>query len=443
MIETKYEKVRKSLRYSVLDGTFNAMKIGFGESFFQAFAALFKASDFQIGLIGSLPQALGSFFQLFSYKLIKGFRSRQRFVCFSVFLELLMYIPIALIFFFGSLKVIYLIIFICIYWVFSTIAGPAWNSWMGDLVSENNRGTYFGRRNKITGIASFVSLLIGGYILQMFSDGTSKPYIGFAIIFFLALISRAVSLHYLTKKYEPEYSIFPSSNFGFIDFLKQARFRNYGLFVIYLSFMNFAVYLATPFFAGYMLYDLKWDYMTFTLINAVFLIVKYALMPVWGKACDKYGSKKVLSLAGYLMPLNALLWMFSTNVWYIALVQVYSGFVWAGFEIASFSFIFDTTTPQKRATCVAYYNVLSGFALFLGAIAGGLFVKYNNIFWSSYLLVFLLSTIIRYAASFIFIPKLKEIRGVRHITYRQLLLNIITTMPASGFVNSIIMLRKR
>ena len=34
------EKIRKSLKYSILDGAFSASMIGFGESFFTAYAVM-------------------------------------------------------------------------------------------------------------------------------------------------------------------------------------------------------------------------------------------------------------------------------------------------------------------------------------------------------------------------------------------------------------------
>jgi len=442
IIKDKEIAVRKSLRYSIMDGTFYSMMVGFGESFFSAFAIFLKANNIQLGLLGSLPQALGSLSQLFSNKLIWLFNSRKRFVCTSALLEGLMYIPIALVFFFGTFRVYHLILFVSIYWVFGMILGPAWSSWMGDLVYEKERGSYFGRRNRIAGLASFFSFLIAGFVLQRFADGTTTQYIGFVVIFTMAFFSRIVSFVYLTKKYEPEYKTVSEAQFSFLEFIKQARFRNYGLFVIYLCLMNFSVFLAGPFFAAYMLYDLKMSYMTFTIVNAAALIVKYISMPVWGKVSDYYGSKKVLSLAGFLMPIVPLLWLFSKETIYIIIIQMYSGFIWAGFEIASFNFIFDTTTPQKRATCVAYYNVLNGAAIILGAMIGGLIVRYNNVFWSKYLFIFLVSFACRYVVSFIFLNKLKEVREVERIPYHKLFMHIITTMPTMGMVHNIIAFTK-
>ena len=80
-------RVRKSLRYSVTEGAFAAAMVGFGESFFVAYALLFHASTLQIGLLSALPQALGSLFQFFSTTLIRIFKSRKRFVMSGALLQ--------------------------------------------------------------------------------------------------------------------------------------------------------------------------------------------------------------------------------------------------------------------------------------------------------------------------------------------------------------------
>ena len=437
------DKIRKSLKYSIMDGAFYSAMVGFGESFFSAFAIFLKASNLQIGLLGSLPIALGSVSQLYSNRLIKWFHSRKRFVYLMALLEGLMYIPVAFVFFLGELKVFHLIFFVSLYWIFGMIASAAWNSWMGDLVKENERGRYFGKRNKIAGMTAFVSFMLGGYILQRFTDGSEQQYIGFAIIFGLALLSRIMSFIYLTKKYEPEYVAVKEAEFTLTDFIRQARFRNYGLLVLYLCFMNFSIYIAGPFFAAYMLYDLKFSYMTFTIISAIAIIVKYLSMPVWGMASDRFGTRKVLTLSGFLMPIVPLLWFFSGNAWHLVPIQIYSGFVWAGFEISSFNFMFDTTSHEKRATCIAYYNVLNGGSLLLGSVIGSLMVKYSTLFWSKYLIVFIASSALRYVASFVFLPRLKEVRQVESTSYEKIFLNIITSMPTMGMMHRLITFRRK
>ena len=139
-----------------------------------------------------------------------------------------------------------------------------------------------------------------------------------------------------------------------------------------------------------MVKGLQLDYLLFTIITGAAAMVKFLSMPVCGKASDKFGTRKVLSLCGYLLPLVPLLWLFSSNIFYLGIIQAYSGFIWAGFELASFNFVFDSTKPQERTAGIAYLNMLNGVCIFAGSVIGGLLVKYNNVFWSKYFLVFLL-----------------------------------------------------
>jgi len=428
-------KVKKSLKLSIIEGGFASAMVGFGESFFSAFAIFLKASNFQISLIGSLPRAMGSFVQLYSHKMLEVFKSRKKLIAFFVFLQALMYLPIALVFFFGSFSVPLLLVFLCFYYIFGMMVGPAWSSWMGELVSSDIRGAYFSKRNTIAGFVSFTSVLIAGYLLQYFKTGDDRfQFWGFLIIFMLALIFRLVSFSMFLKKYEPEYVSQGQDDPGFLDFLKNAGSRNYGVYILFLCFLNFSVFIAGPFFAAYMLYDLKLNYIQYTLVTSSAVIARLISLRIWGKMADRYGTRKVMTLAAFFIPMISIWWLFSGNIYYLIVIEMYSGFAWAGFELASFNFLLETITPNKRAKYIAYYNVLNGGALLFGALLGGLLIKYNQIFWSKYLLVFLVSVI--------FVPKLKEVRRVEEdITYPRLLFSIFSTMRTEGLAYDVITFR--
>jgi MFS family permease len=306
---------------------------------------------------------------------------------------------------------------------------------MGDLVNPKERGTYFGRRNKIAGFATFFSFIIAGYILQQYGGDTTRQYMGYMIIFVIAMLARIVSMIFLTMMHEPEYHVVPEAYFGFLDFVKKARYNNYGIFVIYSSLMNFGVFISGPFFTAYMLRDLHLNYIEFTAIQAAAILMKNLSMPLWGMASDRFGTKRVLTIGGFLMPMVPILWSLSRNFWYLIFVQFYSGLVWAAFELAAFSFIFDITTPQKRATCVAYYNVFIGISTLVGAVIGGFILTHTPEFTlgSRFYLLFIISGILRYATSFIFLPKIREVRVVEHVPYHTLFLNVVTTLPTTGY----------
>jgi MFS family permease len=353
-----------------------------------------------------------------------------------VLIQAFSWLLILSVFFLGDFKIYYLILFAVIYWVTGMIAGPAWNSWMGDLVDPEHRGAYFSKRNKIIGLVVLVSTVLAGIVLELFKGGAEKQYLGFALIFLTALLARLVSAAYLGKKYEPAMAkVDEKDQFSFWEFIKEARFRNYGLFVIFLTLMNFSIYIAAPFFVAYMLYDLKLNYVQYMIIIAVSFISKYVSLPAWGKLSDRYGNKKIMQLTGFLMPALPLLWMMSTNLYYLISVELYSGIVWGGFELSSFNFIFDTTTPQKRARCVSYFNVLNGILIFFGTTIGSLIIRYNSVFWTKYFLVFFISGILRYAVSIYFLPKLREARPVTEIKYSRLFLKATDMILTESFNN--------
>ncbi|MBR9691482.1 MFS transporter [Candidatus Woesearchaeota archaeon] len=427
------KRIKKSLFYSIVDGSFWSVMFGMGEKYLSAFAVFLKATNVQIGLLTSLPLLFSSLSQFLSLKLIDVFKTRKKFIVTSSIIQALTWLPILLVFFFGKFRVYFLILFAVVYWVSGMIAVPAWNSWMGDLVDAKIRGSYFSKRNRITGLVIFVSFVSGGIILDLFKNGADRQYIGFAIIFLVALVSRLMSAFFLSKKYEPYVEIRAEHKFSFTAFLKQARFRNYGLFVIFLTMMNFSVYLAAPFFVAYMLYDLQLSYLMYMMLISTAFITKYLSLPVWGELLDTYGTKKLLQLTGFLIAFSPLFWLFSTKYYFLILIQMYGGIMWAGFELASFNFVFDTTTTEKRARCVSYYNVINGIMIFLGATIGSLIIKYNNVFWTKYYLVFLISGILRLGTAAFFLPKLKEVRKVKEISYNRIFLKAMDMILSQSF----------
>ncbi len=430
------EKKKRSLKYSIIEGSFWSGMFGFGEKYLSAFAVFLQATNTQIGLLTSLPLLFGSVLQYFSTKLIDTFKSRKKFVMTAIFIQAVSWLLILSVFYLGEYKVYFLIFFAIIYWVSGMISGPAWNSWMGDLVDSETRGKYFSKRNRIIGLGVMISTILAGLILDYFKRGVLNPYYGFLIVFLIAFVSRMMSTYFLGKKYEPDMiKLEERDKFSFTEFVKQARFRNYGLFVLFLSLLNFSIYISAPFFAAYMLYDLELSYFSYMILISIAFVSKFIFLPMWGNFSDEYGNKKILTFTGLFITLVPLLWLVSKNFYYLIFVELFSGLVWAGFEISSFNFIFDTTTPQKRPLCVSYYNIINGVFILMGTTLGSLVIKYNWFFWSDYYMAFLVSGIARFLVFVMFVPKLREVRKVTDISYNKIFLKGMEMILTGSFHN--------
>ena len=426
------EKKEKSLKHSIKDGCGWATMVGFGENYISPFAIALNATNQQIALLASIPQLLSSLFQLIAAKITDLVKNRKKIILYGVLIQALIWLPLFYIPFITK-NIYFLIAFVSVYFIAGSFGAPAWNSWMGELVEEDKRGKYFGFRNKIMGFFTVVSISLAGFILSKFKQ--VNVFYGFGIIFMIGLIARAFSTFYIKKMYEPQYIVEKKDYFSFVDFVKKMRKTNYGIFVLFMFFLRFSVFVAGPFFAVYMLRDLNFSYMTYTIVTVTATIITFITMTYWGKYADRFGNRNILTITSYLVPLAPILWLFSTNIVYLIFIQIFTGFIWAGFELSAANFIFDTVKPKNRAKCVSYYNVFNGLGMFFGSMVGGalaLKLVKPSFLMSSLQLLFLISGILRLFVVLYFIPKIKEVRVIQHMPEGELLVRAVAIDPIRG-----------
>jgi MFS family permease len=433
-----------SLRAALKDGVSWAAMMGSGEAFFGPFGIFLRASTLQVGLLATLPQLFGAVMQWFAAVKMDRLRSRRKGILLSALAQAVSLIPMALLPFLfgsGSLPVICLLAFTLVYQGAYGFTVPLWNSLIGDLVPANIRGRFFGHRSRLTGMSTFISLILAGCIVDLF-DRAHRAEIGFLIILFVAFLARLNSVRWLLRYEDPEFAIARDQAFTFRQFLQRSPQSNFAKFVFFVGAINFGVYFSAPYFALYMLRDLHFSYVEYTVVTGVATITQFAAFRYWGELSDRFGNKKILNVCGWGVALVPMLWVISSNILYLVIVQVFSGFVWSGFSLASANFIFDAVTPPKRARCVAYQGMVNGFFIFVGSVAGGyaashLPQSYSLGFWvwkPAFILpvIFLISGIIRLVASAIFLPKFTEVRSVEPIRHRKLLFRAGRTTDKTG-----------
>lgn len=434
----------KSLSYAIKDGVYFATMVGIGESYISPFAIFLQATNSQIGFLASIPPLLGALVQLISINILNRIRNRMTVILIGVISQALTWIPILLLpFLFRPYAAYLLILCVTIYFAGGNLGTPPWNSLMGDIVPERTRSTYFGYRNKIMSIFTLGALVIGGGILHITEkSGPSWVWIGFSILFFIALIARLLSAYSLSKIVNPPYVIDGKDNFGVIEFLAGFRRSSFVRYVVYVGLMHFSVMMAGPFFSVFMLRDLKFSYLQFMTVCAMAVLIQYLTLHNWGKFGDKFGNRKILEITGFTLPVVPVLWLFSSNFFYILVVQMLAGLSWAGFSLSMGNFIYDSIPSHKLAKSFAIFNVLIAAGTCAGAISGGVLSNYlpasvsisnirismtSNLQW-----LFLSSGILRLCMAIIFLPTIKEIKEVENITFRQLIFRVASLRPISG-----------
>ncbi len=95
--EPEGKKIKRSLTFSIIDGSFFNIMDGFTTPFIAPYALFLKASNIVISLLASVPDLLASIFQLSAIKANEVFKSRKPLIFVSMFLQALLWLPLMMI----------------------------------------------------------------------------------------------------------------------------------------------------------------------------------------------------------------------------------------------------------------------------------------------------------------------------------------------------------
>lgn len=429
-MEQNSKKIKKSLFFSLWDGIFASIMFGFTTDYIIPYALALGAKVFNIGILNSLPNLFSSLVQLRSADLTEKVKSRKKIIIIFVFLHLSMLIPIILVPIFFKPPMFFLIIFVTLFNAFNAFSVPSWSSLISEYVPIKTRGRYFSWRSRILGSVVIVSTFSAGFILYLFHK---EPIKGFSVIFSIALISRFISWLFLTKLYEPPFRVREEDKFTFLEFIKRIKNSNFAKFTLFVSLLNFSVNLAAPYFSVFMLKDLNFNYLTYTILITIVPLTQILVIRRWGHIADRVGNLKILKFSSLIISTLPFWWIVYRNPIYLGLIQVISGFAWAGFNLCATNFIYDAVSESKRVRCIAYFNFMTGLALCLGSIIGGFLINYlPYLFGYKILTLFFISSIFRFMTVKIFINKIKEVRKVEDINNLELFYTVVSIRPFFG-----------
>lgn len=414
--------LRRTLRLSQKEAVASATMTATGDHFFNAFAIHLHANAVQMGWLTAFPQLIGAWMQLLSVWVGAHF-SRRHLVVGAAATQALTVLLMALLAAVSTSQGITLLIMLAvIYHATMNLIQPHWRAWMGSVVPQRRRGTFFAARTRLTMMSSLV-LFVGGGALLSYIDHWAMAWLGFTLLFSIAAIGRMISCRLLWQMHDPD----PHSNSqafqSFRHTLRQFRaslhhrtFRHYSFFV---AGMQGVVAISAPFFAVYMLRDLQLTYLQFSLTIVASIATQFVTLRFWGRFCDRFGNRLVMVSTSYMIPILPALWLFSADFYYLIGVQIVSGIAWSGFSLSTANYLYDIRPHKTQFAAYAAVQASLGSTLvFCGALAGGHLAAAAPALaqWlptelqpsSPLFLVFLCSAVFRLMIALWFIPRAVE-----------------------------------
>ncbi len=280
------------------------------------------------------------------------------------------------------------------------------------------------------GVINLVASFLAGFFLGIIKN----KFYGFVILFFLASILRTISGYFISKMEDLEVKFSEERRFTYWQFVKRIKESNFVKYVFFISLFSFAVNIAAPFFSVYMLKELKMSYYGYTIVTLSSAISGLIFLPFWSKEADKIGNVKIIKITGFLICFVPILWLLSKNIFYFILINFFSGYLWAEFNLSVVNFIFYVASEEVRTRCVGYFNFTHGFFIFLGTLLSGWLATHipfviNN---SKLLTLFLFSGILRLIFVVFFYDKFHEVRQV-HLLDSKMFFYSIRCKTCFGF----------
>ncbi len=342
------------------------------------------------------------------------------------FMNFCTWIPLALAFLFGHKGIAPL--FIAFLWFVNIMPGMLLSiqrdNWLSNLVPKEALGRYLGQRLAIKSAFYLGTFCFLGFLLDEFEGNN---LLGFGFVLTIGVLATFIDFIIFTYMYDPQENEAkaPKNNpeeekFKLFEFFRELKEKKLSSFVYFSSLFYITVGLSGPLYAVYMLQELKFTYLSFTLIIAIEYLARIVSSPFWGRMADKDGNIKVLGIVGRIIPFLPILWLFSSNIIYLAVVQSISGVCWGAYDLCNQSYLYKVAPPQRKLRYIVYTRSLMMLSTAVGGLLGAYAVQVIfPIFGSKLLSVFLLSGVFRAAVVLQMMPKLVDLAVTLGRPFRQ------------------------
>jgi hypothetical protein len=408
-IRSTMQEVRDGLRCSTIEAMFATVHVGLTQGIFlTSYLVDLGAPNLIFGLVESLPSFL-QFTFILSPLLVARLQARKPVATFFAFAHRLSWMVLVLLLYLDlpvGTKLALAVLVLLFSNVCANVAANAWYSWMVDLVPSAVRGSYYGRRNSYLGITSMVTIFLGTQLLTVFRD-TGQGRFGYTFCFGTAGISAAFAAYVLLRVHEPRINVIPDASIrGIFGSIKHNTLLKQ--YVGFFTLWQFAMGIGSAFFNLHMIRILKMSPAQIGYLVLVASVSSLIGSRVWGRVMDRVGARCVILATGTLIAFHIWFYVFAWQgfLWPLWIANVFGGFFWGGFGIASFVWPQRLAAQQDQQQAYGFLGLLAGLGFALGSVFGGVLTtlipqivfRIGPYVFTHYQVVFILSSIGRLIA---------------------------------------------
>jgi MFS family permease len=391
--------VAADLRASTIDGCCYSGMVGLGETYF---AALYLAAGFaatQAAWLAALPIFAGSLFQLVTPRAVARIGSWKRWTVLNASLQSFSLFLMAALMASGQASFLAAFLIAGIYYGSGQATAPTWNMWIERVVPQRIRHRFLSWRHRLSQSSLLLAVVVAGAVCRICESNSVNPL--WPLTWFLAAAGslRAISAWQLSRKTErPEWMEPVSPMTGSEHHTGKTAGRDTRIWkrlLIFMAMMQLAVFISSGFFAPFKIRVLQLDYTQFSILVMMTFVGKIISTGVAGRLVAKWGAVRLLLVGAAGIVPAASAWTLSQNFWFLMGIQLFSGLMWACYEIAMMMVFAELIPREKRLRLLAQYNVANSLAMVVGTGLGALMFAVGGSGFTAYMIIFASSSVCR------------------------------------------------
>jgi MFS family permease len=355
-------------KVSIYHGMVSTIAVNLASNFFPIFAiSILGASNYQVGLISSLPPLVALIMTIPTAIMLNRLELQKKTVAMSVLWARIMFLLLAGVLFISSTYQAWaFLIIVALMNVPGTISNIGWQTLISGMIKEERRGTFFSDRNRLLTIVGMITTLIIGIVMK----NQTNNAVAYQLLFLIAFLFGLLEVFFLMRHKE---TVQPKTNMeqknSSMDW-SIFKDNGYKWFLITALCFNFSWQMAWGLFN---IYNVKYAHATILWISIFSVANQLAQIftfPLWKKWAEQKSNTLMLVWVAAGMATAPFLTVLSTNLYYLTLVSMISGFFVSGTTLLLFNLLLEQSPTEKRTYCITTYNVLLSFVAFIAPQIG-------------------------------------------------------------------------